>query len=214
MERSRYIDDFYSAVGCSYHWLSMRKPKIDERLSISLDQDVTQYFQRLLRDNDIPPLHVSALQCIKWSYFLEDFAKSIFSMNAWITIGQLWEDGTPCFSPTSQTITRWVNKGIHIEDVAQTGINVHAWITMENGIIVDPSILSTLAKINGGSWEKRNGSVLLVEPRYVSPGLTYIPMLVGKKVVAKIQRKSTIPLLAKSLEELYLTGVFVPEPFS
>ncbi|WP_233592664.1 hypothetical protein [Erwinia psidii] len=69
-------------------------------------------------------------------------------MSGWVTVGQLWKEGQFVYNPSVEDIQRWSKKGIQPKDFgSHSGFNFHAWLTTENGIIVDVSFMSTLAQV-------------------------------------------------------------------
>jgi len=205
----KYVQDFHDAVKFSYGKLSFSKPKIKNKNSS--DIDLSEYLYNYLKVNDYPLLGVSAGQCIKWCFFLENIIEVAISMKAWITIGQLWDGDKPLFTPNFKDIKKWLSEGLHVDDMTQSGLNVHAWLTAENGSIIDLTLLSSMARVVGNEWKKYDGKVLLSSDKKILPNRRYMPMLVGSNNIRKMQKKSTIPFLASKPEELILQYMSVVE---
>ena len=89
-----------------------------------------------------------------------------------LTLGWI-DDGTDhgIFRFDDAFISKSLTAGHHAAD-----INVHAWLTLPSMEIVDASLLTTIALVQG--IPERLGSVLLKQADEVV-GMTYRPMLVG-----------------------------------
>ncbi|WP_413715396.1 hypothetical protein IBZ12_21130 [Serratia ureilytica] len=152
--------------------------------------------------------HDSAGQCLKWCHFLQSYFEWAFGCKVWVTVGQLWKGEQAVYYPSCGDINRWVNEGIQKEDFEnRTGFNLHAWLTMENGEIVDVSYLSTLASVFPDEYGKLLGGVTYGRPDDLIPEYRYVPMIIGKPIMEKIERLSFIPLLASNEAELHITPV-------
>ncbi len=203
-----YKHEFLDAVRYSYSRFSIGKPKLKRFNEASIDIDLTTYLSAFLNDNGYPLLSTSAMQCIKWCYFLENIVEVALSTKAWVTVGQLWDGEKHLFAPSWDVINDWVANGVHVDNIPSTGIPAHAWITTENGRIIDPTILSSMAGVNGGKWEQYDSQVLIGCENDIFPNHRYKPMLVGSKILDAIHRKSTVPFLASNTEELNPQVVF------
>lgn len=143
---------------------------------------------------------------------IENVVATAYGMKAWITLGQITADKIK-FCPTQETIDQWISEGMHPHNMNDTGFNLHAWITLENGTIVDLTFLSSMAQVFK-KWSHVNGRI---QVGFQSPyflDMTYIPMIIGHNHVLNIQKKSSIPLLARNIHELYPTIVLALQPIN
>ncbi|EJW8199719.1 hypothetical protein OCT43_005068, partial [Escherichia coli] len=84
-----------------------------------------------------------------------------------------------------------------------SGFNFHAWLTTENGVIVDVSFMSTLSRRLPEHLSEVSGSVIIGPPEMVLPEHKYVPMIVGQRIVEKIEKRSFIDFLAHDDIDLY-----------
>lgn len=145
----------------------------------------------------------AAAQCLKWSHWLAPYYGKQFNCKSWVTIGQIWKDNAPVYSPTWDDLTRWGKQGMQLQDVnGKMGMNFHAWITLESGEIIDPSYLSTLAKFIKG-FEEYNGATVWGRDPHVLNNHRYFPMAIGSEYAESVSSKSCAPLLAQDIKELH-----------
>ncbi len=146
----------------------------------------------------------SAGQCLKWCHYLQPEFESYLGKKVWLTIGQLWKGDTYIFNPTFDDIKAWCKGGIQLSDLhGRQGLNLHAWLTLESGEIIEPTFLSSLAKIHPNIWGDMAGAIAWGQSQKVLNDHRYFPMLVGRDAVTSIGNRSIIPLLAKNSEELH-----------
>ena len=153
--------------------------------------------------NQYPDFHVCAGQCIKWCYFLENIVETASSTKGWITLGMLWDGDDPLFCPSDSDIESWFQGGLHIKDFENGSMNLHAWISMKNGAIIDVTLLSTLATFIGAKWTSLNGKTLIGNRNNILPELRYVPLLAGRKAIDQLQAKSSVQFIATNKSELY-----------
>ncbi len=156
----------------------------------------------------------SAGQCLKWCHWLAPSFEKQLGCRVWPTLGQIWKGDRSIFNPTWDDLKRWSKAGIQIEDLrGREGINFHAWLTLESGEILEPTLLSSLARVLGGTYTRYAGAVVWGRDPGVLNGHRYFPMAVGREFAEAIDRNSVISLLATNADELHqLQQVLVYEP--
>jgi hypothetical protein len=162
----------------------------------------------------IQDVRASAAQCLKWSHFFAPLLAQQLGYMVWVTIGQLWQDGRAVFNPSWNDLYLWSKRGIQLADIkSRTGINLHAWLTLQSGQIVELSLLSSLAKADKNAYGKFAGAVVCGrEPEFLK-GIRYFPMAVGQDFAHALANQSVLPLLAESAAELNEVGmVIVSDP--
>jgi hypothetical protein len=204
--REDYTLHFDAAVKRSYSFFSLSKPKLDLSKLDEIDQlRLADILERFLIKEGYPSLSVGAAQCLKWSYFLAGVTEEVLSMKCWVTLGQLWDGDRPMYNPSVDEVKKWRLKGIPLKDEegVRLTMNLHAWITMEDGNIIDPTLLSSLALVIGGKWEKYNGMLQIGYQGELFLHHRYVPLLVGAKVAEDMDRNSDFPVIALHKQELY-----------
>ena len=155
-----------------------------------------------LRNLGITDPSASAVQCLKWAHYLQPELERTLDTPVWLTIGQLWTEKTALFNPSYDDLQRWTQNGIqHVDLVGRSGVNLHAWLTLESGEIIEPTLLSSLAKLNPGVYGKYAGAWVWGRERALN-NHRYYPMLVGQEAGSAIGDRSIIPLLARNVQEL------------
>ena len=148
----------------------------------------------------------AAGQCLKFSHYFAPFLEQQTGRRAWPTLGQLWKGDHRVYGPASWSDLRsLLDRGIQLEDLTREGLNglqLHAWITLEKGELVDLTFASTLAlALPDGLGELRGAIVWGREPD-VLVGHRYFPMLAGAPAFERLNAKSCLPFLANSVGEL------------
>jgi len=206
-----FVDSFKKAVKFSYPHSFFLHPRLKKkRFEIDIER-LNFHVSEFLATNNYPKLNVSADQCIKWSYFLEDVVAKLLNMKAWVTVGQLWNGDHHIQNPSWEDCRRYLNSGIHIDDI-ETGLKLHGWITTQDGTVIDVSFLSTLAKNVGGNWLNLDGKILTPNKECFFSDHKYVPMIVGSDALDRISSKSTIPFLATNANDLYPQTIAILEP--
>lgn len=159
----------------------------------------------------------SAGQCLKWCHYLAPEFEKQLGRPVWVTVGQLWKDNSAVFSPTWDELRRWSTAGIKVSDIqhqGRSGVNLHAWLTIDSGEIVDLTFLSTLAKFADDAYARFAGAVVWGRDPGMLNGHRYYPMATGRAFVEAVGRKSEIPLLASNAAELqHFSAVLVATGF-
>ena len=148
----------------------------------------------------------AAGQCLKWSHFLAPAISKATGMKAWPTLGQLWKGERKVFGPTWAELDRMLEHGVHATDLeaqGRNGVDWHAWITLETGELADFTLASSLACTLPASHGELHGGILAGAPHALaSDGHRFVPMLAGAAAIGALQAKSTLPLLADTVEDL------------
>lgn len=145
----------------------------------------------------------SAGQCLKWSHYLAPHFEEALGCKVWPTVGQIWKDNNKVFSPSWRDLRRWADSGIQLQNFkGRQGMNLHSWLTLDTGEIIEPSFLSTLASVHPKEYGKLNGGLLWGRDPGVLNQHRYFPMAVGREYLERVSAKSICPLLATNLNEL------------
>ncbi|MBP0714255.1 hypothetical protein ABXK61_13130 [Burkholderia sola] len=148
----------------------------------------------------------AAGQCLKWCHYLAPHFERQLGAKVWVTIGQLWKDDQQIFSPTWTDLKRWCKTGITLAELHQEkrqGINLHAWLTVESGEIIEPTFGSSLAAFAGDAYAKLSGAVVWGRDPHVLNHHRYFPMAVGQAFAEAIGNRSELPLLATDATSLH-----------
>jgi hypothetical protein len=171
----------------------------------ALDSDGS-FIEPPMRRAGVIDAGASAGQCLKWSHYLAPEFEKQLGRTVWVTIGQLWKDDTAVFSPTWDDLRRWSGHGITIDELqkkGRPGVNLHAWLTVDSGEIIDVTFPSSLAKFGGTSYAWLAGSVVWGRDPGVIPRHRYYPMAIGRDFAEAIGKQSMLPLLATNAAELH-----------
>lgn len=148
----------------------------------------------------------SAGQCLKWCHYFQPYFEEALDCQVWTTVGQLWNNEGFVYNPSMIDFTQWVNQGFQPDDFKnRDGLNLHAWLTIENGDLVDLSFMSTLANFYPEVYGESLGQVIAGKPDNISnyTNHTYVPIVIGQKSIEKINIKTWFPLLATNEAELH-----------
>lgn len=171
------------------------------------------FLEPSLRAAGVRDLRQSACQCLKWCHFIAPSVQKELGCNVWLTMGQIWRRGKPVFNPTWADMKRWCNSGFgHADFAGRKGFNLHAWLTLDSGEIIDPTYFSSLAMANPEIDGKMSGAVAWGRDPQAIENHRYFPMAVGSAFAEAIDAKSVVPLLATTPEELpEIPCYFVPD---
>jgi hypothetical protein len=189
---------FTRALGCSVepvHWTEASV--LEERVDPAT-------IERVLRAARIEDLSQSAVQCIKWSAYIRPYLEEEIGSPVWLTIGQLWRKGKPIYGPSWQVLDRWHKEGFGMADFGEsgTGFQLHAWLTLSSGEILDFTLLSSLAAFVPQTWLPMAGSVIGGYPTHAFEGHEFVPMVVGDDYAIRLNAKSPLPILARTSDDL------------
>lgn len=147
----------------------------------------------------------AAGQCLKWCHYLQPHFERQLGRRVILTAGQLWNKEACVFGPQFEDLDRWVRSGLQANDfVAGGGFKLHAWLTVETGEIIEPTLLSSLAKFGHPSYGDYAGATVWGRDPHVLNGHRYVPLAVGTELVEQVAERSFVPLLAKVPDELDL----------
>ncbi|NPW38035.1 hypothetical protein [Pseudomonas aeruginosa] len=155
---------------------------------------------------------MAAGQCLKWCHYLAPHFERQIGAKVWVTIGQLWNGDQPIFSPTWSALKRWARTGITLGELqagGTMGINLHAWLTVESGEIIEPTFGSSLAAFAGDAFSKFRGAVAWGRDPHVLNRHRYFPMAVGQAFAEAIGSTPELPLLATDAADLHRLPVFL-----
>jgi hypothetical protein len=175
--------------------------------------------QALMQAKIDPAMFAGAIgQPLKWSHYLAPFLAGVTGMRADATLGQLWSRSARVFGASWTQLSTLATKGVHGATLAEAGLkglNWHAWITLENGQIVDPTLLTTLAYYVPKVFGEFSGSVLCGREHELLANHRYFPMLAGAAAMSQLQSKSSVQILAANLDDLQRHSVIlVPQETS
>lgn len=147
----------------------------------------------------------SAGQCLKWAHFLAPHIAAAAGVEAWPTLGQLWKGDRKVWGPTWRELELLMKDGFDPEAIVAEGgggLNVHAWVTLETGEIVDLTFASTLAVVKGQNYADLLGVVSYGPEDRVFNEHRYYPMLAGATAIEALQDRSQLSFLANERDEL------------
>ncbi|WP_175810884.1 hypothetical protein [Burkholderia cepacia] len=153
----------------------------------------------------INDLSMSAGQCLKWCHYLRPRFEEALGVPVRLTIGQIWNGTRSIFNPTWDDMRRWSQGGIDPVELAREGregVNLHAWLTVETGEIIEPTFPSSLARAFGGETRKLMGGLAWGRDPGFFGNHRYLPMMIGDEVAEAIGGHPHLPLLARSKEDL------------
>lgn len=148
----------------------------------------------------------SAFQCLKWCHYLAPFIEAELKRRVQVTIGQLWRGDEPVFSPSWQSLKSWSKSGLtfqHIQEEGRSGINLHAWLTVDTGEIIELSLLSSLAAVSPDQFTEYNGGVVWGRPGEILGGHRYYPMAVGREFAEALGKNNNLALIARNPVDLH-----------
>ncbi|KZP98490.1 hypothetical protein A3N42_22590 [Klebsiella aerogenes] len=207
---SNYFDNFSKAayftkkLGFNEKWKGLAKGR---------EYDYQDVFDHVYSQSGVTGFSASAGQCLKWTHYLQPYFEDAMECRVWVTVGQLWKEGTFVYNPSVEDFQRWSKKGLQPEDFGtHSGFNFHAWLTTENGVIIDVSFMSTLAQVLPDCYSEASGGVIFGKPENILRGHKYVPMIIGKKIIEKMERLSFFDFLAEDYTDLYTVPfVLVPD---
>ncbi|WP_338807041.1 hypothetical protein V8U11_08260 [Pseudomonas chlororaphis] len=88
------------------------------------------------------------------------------------------------------------------------GINLHAWLTVQSGEIIEPTLGSSLAASGRGAYANLHGVVTWGRDPHVQ-NYRYYPMAVGQAFAEAIGSRSELPLLATDAVSLHNVPKFL-----
>ncbi|MFK1323990.1 hypothetical protein ACIUX8_00490 [Pseudomonas aeruginosa] len=171
-----------------------------------LGEDEGDKIEKAFRAAGVKDPSKSAFQCLKWCHYLAPFIEVELKRPVQVTIGQLWRKDQPVFNPSWQNLRDWSKSGLtfkHIHDEGRSGINLHAWLTVDTGEIIEISLLSSLAIISPNKYSEYSGGIAWGNPSEILEGHRYFPMAVGRNFAEALNRNSDLALIAHAPVELH-----------
>ncbi|MBH8553944.1 hypothetical protein I8751_16505 [Nostocaceae cyanobacterium CENA357] len=155
------------------------KWKFNDRLLRSKDsiEKISNTLMNFLRYHDMSFEDLSA-QCIAVHTKISEIITQVISCNALVTIGWFYDENIndSLYKFTEEEFKSWMSNELQ----AFQGSDVHVWITLDSGEVIDFTLLTTIGKINGMF---KPGSVLMARPEKSECFIKYHPMVVGKEAV-------------------------------
>lgn len=164
------------------------------------------FLEPALRAAGVSDVSKSALQCLKWSHYLAPYIERQLDRKVWITVGQFWQGNCALYSPTWAELREWSRRGITADDMQKNnraGLNLHAWLTVDSGEIIEPSMMSTIATTNPKRYPHFRASMGWGKPDAIFSDHHYFPMAAGKAFTESIGEKSELGILASNTKELH-----------
>lgn len=117
-------------------------------------------------------------QCIAVHTKISEIIAQVVSCNTLVTVGWFYDEriNDSLYKFTEEEFKSWMSNKLQ----AFQGSNVHVWITLDSGEVIDLTLLTTIGKING-MFEP--GSVLMAKPEESECWIKYHPMVVGREAV-------------------------------
>lgn len=158
---------------------------------------------RSLKAAGVKDLRRGALLCLRYARYMQPFVEQELGMPVWVTVGQIWYRDRAILEPTWEGARRWVSEGIQQRDfTAGGGLNLHAWLTLASGEILELTFPSSMALANPGRHGNLAGLALCDQEDKVLDEHRYFPMIVGNDAIDAMSRMSVLPLTAGSASEL------------
>ena len=212
-----YADRFAYAVKVSH----APEDRGDFELKLQITKDdlcakKEKFGLRLYEEYKISDLTYGAKQCLAWSIFMAPIFQETTNIKAWPTLGQLEYEDDSIYSISWESISKLKEDKLQLRDLIRNGkCDFHVWITLENGYILDPTYYATflLSGENDKIYiERARHELICNEPHKAFPKHSYVPMLVGKKLLENLMGKSNMAICFEGpYPKLYL---ITPESYS
>lgn len=173
--------------------------------------DDGEFILRTAEAAQLSDFSYSAAQCLKWCHYLRPYFEQVLDVPVWLTVGQLWNEDRAVFHPSWDELRKWSGEGIRPSELiaqGRDGIDIHAWLTVASGEIIEPTLLSSLAKIRPEEEGDKRGAVMWGRPPQMHPQFRHVPMAVGTPFAEGLNRNPMFPLLAQNREDLALVPVY------
>lgn len=130
-----------------------------------------------LEDSDISFEDLSA-QCILVHTLISEKIPQEISCNALVTVGWFYDEkiNNSLYKFTEEEFKSWMSNELQ----GFQGSDVHVWITLDSGEVIDFTLLTTIGKING---KYAPGTILIGKPEEPKCFIKYHPMVVGSEAV-------------------------------
>lgn len=119
-------------------------------------------------------------QCIAVHSIIITQITQVLNCNALVTIGWFYDQNIndSLYEFTEEDFKSWMKNDLQ----AFKGSDVHVWITLDSGEVLDLTLLTTIGKINK-MFEP--GSILMARPEEPECFIKYHPMVIGKEAIYK-----------------------------
>lgn len=175
------------------------RPLPQEDLSAALAKVI--YRHKITEDD----FRGAAGQCLKWAHFLAPAIEDALGRPAWPTLGQLWNGDTKVWGPSWGQLDEIVRTGIQPQHAFLSrdgGLNIHAWVTLESGQIIDLTFASTLAVFRSDSFAHMLGMISGGDEPKLFNNHRFFPMMAGQRAFERLSDLSMVKLLASTRQEL------------
>lgn len=171
----------------------------------SLDPDGA-FLKPTLRAAGVQDVSKAAFQCLKWSHYLAPYFEQQLGRQVWITIGQLWLRDRAIYYPTWKELRDWSKRGISIEDIQKhgsQGLNLHAWLTVDTGEIIEPTMMTSIATLYPDTCSHLFALIGWGQAKDILTDHHYYPMAIGTDFAESIGKGSQMNLLARKAQDLH-----------
>ncbi len=117
-------------------------------------------------------------RCLEITFALVEFLAGA-GVDSMYTLGWMSFSGQPVYHFTADDVRRWLN-GRHLN---RTKIDMHAWVTLLSGEIIDPSWLSTVGIVR--NHRDLIGAVIIANPAQPKSH-QYHPVTVDTAILARL----------------------------
>ncbi|WP_321349059.1 hypothetical protein [Halopseudomonas oceani] len=168
------------------------------------------FLEPVLRSAGVKDFSKAAFQCLKWCHYLAPYLEQKLGRKIWLTVGQIWVDDRAMFSPTWSDLSNWSQRGISVGEMQKqwsSGFNLHAWLTVDSGEIIEPTLMTSIATLFPDKYPHFLGAVGWGDPTEILTAHKYFPMAVGAEFAECMHSKSQIDLLASNPQELHSSSM-------
>ena len=155
------------------------KWKFENRLLRSEDsiKQISDALRNFLQDYNMTFEDMSA-QCIAVHAEMSEIITQIISCKALVTIGWFYDQNIndSLYKFTEEEFKAWMSN----EFQAFQGSDVHVWITLDSGEVIDFTLLTTISRNND---MVKPGLVLMGRPEEPECFIKYHPMVVGREAL-------------------------------
>lgn len=183
-----YLDEILTARDRTIRF-KLNCPDISPVAIRFINQDKLQQFPYAVREavGDLSDKELVA-QCFGVNWQLHETLESYFNTPILYTLGYVYMPPDYLFKQTEEQLLQLMKNGI-----TETQVNLHAWLTLPSMEIVDISLLTSIAVLNG--WDKGRGGVIAAHAHELNHGVRYHPMLLGTDYLKKIGAMHEFPTL-------------------
>lgn len=174
-----YEQEFVEALDRTVKF-GLKAPEVKTSTSMFLTQEALSKLPQAIYD-EIGELNEEEVvaQCLSLHKKMLPVIEKIFKTKAYFTIGWISLPERTMYHQTEDSLREMLRNGIK-----GPSVSLHAWITLPSMEILDFSLPTSYARINGIK-EGLYGAVTL-HPSQLTGGMMYKPMLVGDDFLLKI----------------------------